>query len=164
MTISVKQVLVSCNSFKAVEKNRQIEKTESTEQMKVGQNRLICSKVNRVPSYNTIRQWVGRVGLYELQRNKEIREDRTWIIDLSLELSTEKCLVILGVSQQYLWENVWGEQRGLKHEDVEVLHIEVMKSTRGELIEDVLNKLGEKVGKPRQIISDQGSDLHNPSC
>ena len=34
-----------------------------------------------------------------------------------------------------------------------------MKSTRGELIEDVLNKLAEKVGKPRQIISDQGSDL-----
>jgi hypothetical protein len=163
MTISIKQVVVSCNSFKAVEKNREIEireKTEEIEEIKVGESRPIASKINKVPSYNTIRQWVGRIGLYELQRNKEIREDRTWIIDLSLELSTEKCLVILGVSQQYLLEKVWGEERGLKHEDVELLHIEIMKSTQGELIEDVLNKLGEKVGKPRQIISDQGSDLY----
>ena len=160
MTISVKQVIVGGNSYKGVQKNREIEIREETEAVKGEIVAKSPPKVRKTPNYNTIRQWVARIGLYELQRNKEIRVDRTWIMDLSLELGTQKCLVILGVSQQYLSEKVWGEKRGLKHQDVEVLHIEIMKSTRGELILEVLNKLTEKVGKPRQIISDQGSDLY----
>lgn len=64
------------------------------------------------------------------------------------------------MSEQYLSEKVWRKKRGLNHHDVEVLHIEIMKSTRGKLIVEVLNKLSEKVGKPRQIISDRGSDLY----
>ena len=35
-----------------------------------------------------------------------------------------------------------------------------MKSTRGELVESVLEKIGKKVGIPQQIISDKGSDLY----
>jgi hypothetical protein len=35
-----------------------------------------------------------------------------------------------------------------------------MKSTRGELVESVLEKVGKKVGIPQQIISDKGSDLY----
>ena len=35
-----------------------------------------------------------------------------------------------------------------------------MKSTKGEKVELVLDKIGEKVGIPQQIISDKGSDLY----
>ena len=35
-----------------------------------------------------------------------------------------------------------------------------MKSTKGEKVELVLEKIGEKVGVPQQIISDKGSDLY----
>ena len=48
----------------------------------------------------------------------------------------------------------------LSHKDVEVLGREIMKSTQGEKVESVLEKLGEKVGVPQQIISDKGSDLY----
>jgi hypothetical protein len=168
MAISVKQVIIGCNSFKGVQKNREIEITEEIEdlkEIKTNQHRkepILAKntlKKSLAPNYNTIRQWMGRIGLYELQKSREIRVDRTWIIDFSLELGTEKCLVILGVSQEYLLDKVWKEKRGLQHQEVEVLHIEIMKSTRGELIKDVFDKLREKVGKPRQIVSDQGSDL-----
>ena len=50
MTISIKQVVVSGNSFKAVEKNREIEireKTEEIEEIKVGESRSISSKKNK---------------------------------------------------------------------------------------------------------------------
>ncbi len=157
ITISVKQIIISGNSLRGVQKNREI---EIIEEIKTKKESKPLEQSQKVPNYNTVRQWLGRIGLYELQREKEKREDRTWIIDLSLELGTEKCLVILGVSEQYLSEKVWGEERGLNHHDLEVLHIEIMNSTRGELIVEVLKKITEKLGKPRQIISDRGSDLY----
>lgn len=110
MTISVKQVIIGCNSYKGVQKNRQIEITEGIETARREIVAKSVSQLNKAPNYNTIRQWVGRIGLYELPRNKEIRVERTWIIDLSLELGTRKCLVILGISQQYLSDKVWGEK------------------------------------------------------
>jgi hypothetical protein len=91
-----------------------------------------------------------RSGLYELQRKKEYRNDWIFIIDFTGELGKDKALVILGVSQEYLLTKVWASKRGLSHEDVEVLTLEVMSSTQGELIEQKLNALTEKVGKPIQ--------------
>ena len=48
---------------------------------------------------------------------------------------------------------------GLKHQDVEVLSIEICFSTSGEIIEQHLDKLSDKVGVPLQIISDHGGDI-----
>lgn len=81
-------------------------------------------------------------------------------MDLSIELGKKKCLVILGVSQEYYIEEVRKNGRGLTHQDVEVLKLEIMTSTRGELIAEVLEKVTNKVGTPRQIVSDHGSDLY----
>jgi len=66
----------------------------------------------------------------------------------------------LGVSQEYYNQEVVLNKRGLRHQEVEVLGIEIMTSTRGELIASKLEKITEKVGKPKQIVSDQGSDLY----
>lgn len=43
--------------------------------------------------------------------------------------------------------------------DVQLLAIEIMYSTKGELIEQKLTELSNKVGHPLQIVSDHGSDL-----
>ena len=99
ITILVKQIIISGNSLRGVQKNREI---EIIEEIKTKKESKPLEQSQKVPNYNTVRQWLGRIGLYELQREKEKREDRTWIIDLSWELGTEKCLVILGVSEQYL--------------------------------------------------------------
>ena len=56
------------------------------------------------PSFSSIRKWLVRLGLYELNREKERRDDWIFIVDLTVELGTEKGLVVLGVSQQLLFE------------------------------------------------------------
>ena len=50
-------------------------------------------------------------------------------------------------------------ESGLQHHDLEVLGIEVLDTTKGEIIESLINHLAKIVGKPLQIISDHGSDL-----
>ncbi|MBX9252504.1 hypothetical protein H1Q63_00620 [Desmonostoc muscorum CCALA 125] len=111
------------------------------------------------PSFSSIRKWLGRIGLYELNRKKEYRSDWIFIVDLTVELGTEKALVVLGVSQQLLEEQVFPLKRGLGHQDVELLALEIMYSTKGEYIEQKLSELTKKVGRPVQIIADHGSDI-----
>ncbi len=50
------------------------------------------------PHYSTIRQWFARVGLYELNREKEKLQDWIYVIDLTLELGQEKgnCSITTG--------------------------------------------------------------------
>lgn len=111
------------------------------------------------PSFSSIRKWLGRIGLYELSRVKEYRDDWIFIVDLTVELGAEKALVILGVPQQLLAEEVFPLKRGLGHQDVELLALEIMYSTRGEYISQKLFELTKKVGRPIQIIADHGSDI-----
>lgn len=138
--------------MRAVEKNWQIEKSENQEANE--------EKGAKVPSYSVIRQWLAKIGLYELQREKEKRDDWVWIMDLTVELGTEKCLVVLGISSERIKEKLRESNGCLSHKDVEVLGIEIMKSTQGEKVKSVLTKIEEKVGIPQQIISDKGSDLY----
>ncbi|AUB34528.1 Transposase [Nostoc flagelliforme CCNUN1] len=78
---------------------------------------------------------------------------------MTVELGTEKALVVLGVSQQLLEEQVFPLKRRLGHQDVELLALEIMYSTKGEYIEQKLSELTKKVGRPVQIIADHGSDI-----
>ena len=111
------------------------------------------------PSFSNIRRWVLRLGLYELQREREYRTDWIFILDLTIELGEAKCLVILGIPQ-FRWDViVRHEQRGLQHQDVEVLDIEILHPSNGKEIERVLNQVSTRVGVPVQILSDHGSDL-----
>lgn len=140
----MQQVIVCGGSLRGVEKN-----------LKLSASDLEIS----TPSFSSIRNWLGRIGLYELQKEKEYRSDWIFIVDLTMELGKQKCLLVLGVTQEYLSEYVLPFNRGLQHQDVEVLMLEIMDSTRGDLIEEKLSKLTDKVGFPLQIIADHGNDL-----
>lgn len=111
------------------------------------------------PSFSSVRKWLGRIGLYELNREKERRDDWIFIVDLTVELGTEKGLVVLGVPEQLLLTEVFPSKRGLQHQDVQVLALEIMRSTKGELIEQKLTEITQKFGRPKQIIADRGSDI-----
>lgn len=111
------------------------------------------------PDYSSIRQWGLRLGLYELNRQKEYRNDWIFMLDMTLELGKAKCLVVLGISQQKLTQIIQKEVRGLQHQDVEVLALEVMEQSTGILIAEKLKKLALLVGTPVQIVSDWGSDI-----
>ncbi len=107
------------------------------------------------PSYNSIRQWILRVGLYTLQQQPAFGTDWITMVDMTIELGQSKCLVILGVPASQLVEKGYT----LGHQDVQVLDLGVLSKSSGEIIQERLNKLGERVGQPLQIISDQGSDI-----
>lgn len=113
-----------------------------------------------VPGYTSIRQWMLRVGLYELQRHRAVREDWIYVMDLTLEVGALKCLVVLGIAQSR-WQQLVNDPTGaLSYGEMELLGLEVMHSTKGELIHAALEQISQRVGVPCQIVSDQGSDLY----
>lgn len=111
------------------------------------------------PSFTGIRKWLARIGIYELKREKEYREDWIFIVDFTVELGKQKALLVLGVPREYFLEKVVNKQGGLSHKDVQVLGLEIMDSTKGEIIEEKLAEISKRVGVPVQIVADNGSDL-----
>ena len=79
--LAVQQVVVCASSLRGVQKTFELY-TDSEEMA--------------TPSFSSIRKWLGRIGLYELHRKKEYRSDWVFIVDLTLELGTQKALVVLG--------------------------------------------------------------------
>ncbi|WP_219884781.1 hypothetical protein [Merismopedia glauca] len=139
------QLLIKCGtSFRGIEKTLELF------------NNLESQKT---PSFTCIRKWLGRIGLYELRREQEYRSDWIFIVDFTLELGKQKALVVLGVSQQHLVEQIIPDGRGLSHEDVELLGLYIMESTTGEIIKQKLDEITLQVGRPIQIVADHGSDL-----
>ncbi len=142
--VCIQQVLEAGNSYRGVAKTMKI---------------LAQSFKIESPHYSTIRKWLGRIGLYELNREKEKLQDWIYVVDLTLELGREKALVIYGISEKSWQSQVLQQGRALKHTDGEILSIEVTQSATGEWIKEILEQLSIKVGIPRQIVSDNGSNL-----
>ena len=108
-----------------------------------------------IPSFNSMRSWVFRVGLYLIQRQQERRDDWIYIVDHTLKLGKNKCLLILGIKGEQL---VKGEY-ALKHQSVTVLGMNVVTSSTGEIVKEQLEEVSKKVGVPKQIVTDHGTDI-----
>lgn len=107
------------------------------------------------PSHETIRLWLLRVGLYVLNRPVEPADDWIWITDHSAPVGPDKCFLVLGVRHSALQAADWT----LAHHDVQVLHLEVVSHSTGELVAKQLRELAGRIGRPRQVVSDHGADL-----
>ncbi len=59
------------------------------------------------PSFNSMRSWVFRLGLYLIKRQHEWREDWIFIVDHTLKLGQKKCLLILGIKEEQLKTGLW---------------------------------------------------------
>lgn len=108
-----------------------------------------------VPLWQTGRLWLLRLGYYKLMRAKEQADDWVWIVDHTVQLGAEKCLVILGIRLSAL------PPAGscLKHTDVEPLALFPVTKSNGEIVWQQLEETVAKTGVPREIIGDHGSDL-----
>lgn len=138
--LGIEQVLHSLNSFRGSQKNFE----------------LFARFFDlQTPSFSSIRTWLFRLGLYILQRQIEKRSDWIIMLDLTIELGQTKCLLILGIPAVRLSETGFA----LGHQDVEVLDMAVMTSSQGEIIAQKLERLSGKIGRPRQILADYGSDV-----
>ncbi len=75
-----------------------------------------------------------KLGLFELKKEKEKRSDWIFIIDTILEQGTKKCLLILGISYQKWFQKLQENRSNLQHHDLEILALEIVDSTRGEIV------------------------------
>jgi len=111
--------------------------------------------VCETPCANTGRLWLLRSGLYELIRPKEEAEDWAWIMDHTLQLGTQKCLVIVGVRL-----SVWKQnRRPLQHSDLALLNLTPMEQATGDRVYDALSKTVPQTGVPRLVLCDGGGEL-----
>lgn len=107
------------------------------------------------PSYSSVRLWVYRVGLYLWQRTPPRHDDWIFLLDHVAEPASGKCLLIVGVRRSAL--RVGNYQ--LTHQDVTLLYAEIMTSSNGVAIHEILDDVSAVTGVPVQIVSDHGSDV-----
>lgn len=107
------------------------------------------------PCHTVIQNWVMRLGLYNLKKPKEKRDDWVYILDHTIEFGQKKCLLILGITLEKFRKN----KHKITHQDVEVLGIDIETKADSLSVKESLKKCAKKTGVPIQIISDHGSNL-----
>ena len=119
--------------------------------------RLMGWSLTDRPSPTTVRNWVLRCGLHSLQRVRDWRGEIVLIIDESIQIGTEKLLLLLGLPLN----KDQSRCTPLTSRDVQVLGMEVQHSWTGELIADFLQRTlaGFPNLNPAYFISDRGSSL-----
>jgi hypothetical protein len=107
------------------------------------------------PSWYTGRLWLLRVGYYKLTRPKEQAPDWVWIVDQTVQMGAEKCLLILGIRLSGL------PRPGtyLRHKDVEPIALYPVQHSNGEVVYQQLAQAVAYTGVPREILSDAGPDV-----
>lgn len=106
------------------------------------------------PSFWTIREWVLRLGLYEVRRPKPRAADWVFIVDSSIAVGLHKALVIVGVRLEAM------QARGfnLRHQDVHTLELRVLRHCDGPAVQAALEAAAQAVGIPRLIVSDASGE------
>jgi hypothetical protein len=77
-------------------------------------------------------------------------------VDHVVQRGQEKCLLIVGMRLSALP----AEGEYVTHADVEPIAIYPVLQSNGEIVYQQLEKARKQTGVPREILSDQGSDLH----
>jgi hypothetical protein len=110
-----------------------------------------------IPSWGSHRLWLLRVGYYKLTRPKEIADDWVWIVDLTIQAGSMKCLSVLGLRRSAIEDT--RKNNTLSHADVEPITLVPVERSNGEIVYQQLEEAAQKTGVPRQIIADAGSDV-----
>jgi hypothetical protein len=106
------------------------------------------------PAYTTIRQWILKLGLYKLQCPKSSPNGWFFIIDTSIQMGPQKCVVVLGVKKLDINQNF-----APSFNEVEALVVRPLHTCPGVVINEILEEAATLVGSPHAIISDEGSEL-----
>jgi hypothetical protein len=109
-----------------------------------------------VPSRTSVQRWMAKLGYFKLHAPLEKASDWIILIDESIQIGSQKYLVILG----YRAKNI---PRGhyLKLNDLIPLHAVVQTKNDAESIEKALESVRLRVGNIMGICSDEGSNLLN---
>jgi hypothetical protein len=110
-----------------------------------------------IPHWTTGRLWLLRLGLSQLTLPLEPAEDWAWLIDHSVQIGPEKCLVILGIRLRDL--PLAGDC--LQHQHLDLITLVPSPFWSGEDVGEALEQATKRTGVPRVIVDDHGSDLHS---
>ncbi len=106
-------------------------------------------------SWWTGRLWLLRLGLFKLTRRKSNADDWVWIVDHSVQIGPEKCLLIVGIRLSSLPS----DSCHLRHEDLEPIALCPVRKSTGDVVWQQLETAVAKTGVPREILSDHGPDV-----
>lgn len=107
------------------------------------------------PDFCTVRLWQLRVGMYLWRLTPPRADDWIFLLDHVAEFTGGKCLLIVGVRRSTLRIGHFE----LTHHQVIMLHAEIMQSSTGKKIHDILKAVTADTGVPVQFVGDHGSDL-----
>jgi hypothetical protein len=108
------------------------------------------------PHWTTGRLWLLRLGHAMLTAAKEHAHDWAWLIDHSVQIGQEKCLVILGIRLRDLPP----PGQCLAHADLELIALIPRKSWTRQEVDEALEAATQKTGVPRVIVDDHGVDIN----
>ena len=109
-----------------------------------------------IPHWSTGRLWLMRLGHAMLTMPLPQADDWAWLIDHSVQIGQEKCLVILGIRLRDLPPA--GEC--LQHQDLRLIALVPRTSWTRQEVAEVLEAAVPRTGVPRLIVDDHGVDLH----
>jgi hypothetical protein len=119
----------------------------------VGTMLLILDLGCRIPSHNSIRNWLCKSGNYRVRIGQEQGGIYVIYVDESIVFGSEKVLLILGIRI----ENIPAD-RSVSHQDMEVLYVGFSTEWKSEHIEAELAKIA--VNKQiLYVVSDEGTNL-----
>jgi len=108
------------------------------------------------PHWTTGRLWLLRLGHAVLTRAKTHAADWAWLIDHSVQIGQEKCLVIVGLRLG----DMPPPGQCLRHADLELVALVLRKAWTQEDVDEQLELAARHTGVPRVIVNDHGSDVH----
>jgi hypothetical protein len=109
-----------------------------------------------VPCWTTGRLWLLRLGHAVLTARQPVADDWIWLVDHSVQIGRDKCLVIVGVRVVDLPD----PGQSLRHEDLKLIELLPASSwTRAE-VDEALENASQRTGSvPRAIVNDHGVDI-----
>jgi hypothetical protein len=108
-----------------------------------------------IPHWTTGRLWLLRLGHAVLTAPVKAATDWAWLIDHSVQIGQEKCLVILGIRLRDLPK----PGQGLRHTDLQLIALVPRKSWTRVEVDEQLESASQRTGVPRVIVDDHGVDI-----
>lgn len=108
-----------------------------------------------MPSFSAVRSWLLRLGCHALTCPLPSGV-WVWLVDHTVQIGACKLLVIVGC---LLHKASLGE-RPLRQSDLHLVSLSLMEHSTQETVAVELARAAQRTGVPRQIVSDQGSDLN----
>jgi hypothetical protein len=108
-----------------------------------------------IPHWTTVRLWMQRLGHAVLTAPKVHSEDWAWLVDHSVQIGQEKCLVILGIRLAALPPPGTAPAAS----DLELIALVPRPSWTAPEVDATLQEAVARTGVPRVIVDDHGGDL-----